>query len=292
MTTSENNLSEITTIIVLHRSSNLILELIAKLTNLKIILVDNGGNSNILNQIKSINSKIKVVSKNQNLGFGKGINYAFKYVDTKYFIVLNPDLLIEEKDILELYNTINSNENCAIVGPITKPDKDFYGIFPEKGKGIKRNKLDQIVANNLCNQKIEGEFCTDVIKGCAMLIDTKIFKEIGMFDERFFLFWEEVELCKRLRKKKYSVLVCNRANANHKSGLSSKQDLLTHFSRAYYNELSPFYYYNVKKFSFNLILKMVKYIFRSFTYIAIFNLKNSLKNFAKFLAILNFLILG
>ena len=59
--------------------------------------------------------------------------------------------------------------------------------------------------------------------------------------------------------------------------------------RAYHNELSPFFYYKVKKLSFNLTWKMLKYLFRSFTYLATFNIKNSIKNIAKFLAILNYI---
>ena len=289
MITSKNNLLEITVIIVLYRSSNLVIDLLSKIKNLKIIIVDNGGNKNILDEIKSLNSDIKIVTAKKNIGFGKGINFAFQHVNTEYFIVLNPDLLIEEEDIKNLYRTIRTNQNCAIVAPITKPDRDFYGIFPEKGKGVKRTKEQNITAKKLDNQIIEGEFCTDVVKGCAMLIDSKIFKEIGMFDIRFFLFWEEIELCKRIREKKFSVIVCNNAFATHKSGLSSKQDLLTYFLRCYHNELSPFFYYNVKKMSLNLLWKMLKYFLRSFTYLGIFNIKNSIKNIAKFFAILNYI---
>ena len=289
MIISENNLSKISVIIVLHRSTNLVLNLLKKIQNLKTIILDNGGNRHILDKIRSSYPKIQIITANRNLGFGKGINFAFKYVNTRYFIVLNPDLIIEEHDIKNLYESIINNKNCAIVAPITKPDKDFYGIFPEKGKGINRNEIQLKSARNLDNQMIEGEFCADVVKGCSMLIDAQIFKKVGMFDERFFLFWEEIELCKRLREKKYSVIICNKSNAIHKSGSSSKKDLLTFFSRAYHNELSPLFYYEVDKFSFNLFWKMIKYIFRSITYLLILNIKKSTKNVAKFLAILNFI---
>ena len=53
------------------------------------------------------------------------------------------------------------------------------------------------------NLKPEGEICVDVTKGCALLIKSKYYKEVGGFSEKYFLFWEEVDLCKKFLKKVY-----------------------------------------------------------------------------------------
>ena len=280
---------DLTVVIILYKSSNLVLKLIDEIKTINILLVDNGGNKNILKDILKRNKNTKIISPKKNLGFGGGVNFAIHHINTKFFIILNPDLLINEDNIRKLLYTILTNKNCAIAAPITKPDKDFYGIFPENGKGIVRNEIEQNTANILENKLIEGLFCADVVKGCAMLINTKVFKDIGMFNEKYFLFWEEVDLCRRIRSKNLSIIICHDSQAKHIEGSSSRMDLKTFFIRAYHNELSPFFYYKVKKLSFNLTWKMLKYLFRSFTYLATFNIKNSIKNIAKFLAILNYI---
>ena len=284
---TEKNISfkDLTVVLVLYRSTNLVLDLIKELKNISIVIVDNGGNKNVIDQIKEINIDLKILTQNKNLGYGRAINLAFQKISTKYFVVLNPDLSIKENDIYKLLVKIDSDKNCAIAGPITKPDKDFYGIFPEKGKNIRRNSTEKKSSEILDNKLIEGPVCVDVIKGCALMINSEIFRSVGMFNEKYFLFWEEIDLCRKIRKFKFSTIVFNDIIAYHNVSSSSKKDYLTFFIRAFHNELSPNIYFNANKFSSFLFYKLLKYIFRFFTYLFIFNFKKSIKNLAKLLAI-------
>ena len=275
--------NEITIITVLYNSSKIVENFFDSLKNFKIIVVDNGKNEKILDKIQNFKN-IQVISKNKNLGYGRAINFAFENVSTNFFLVLNPDLTIDVNSIENMLNIFNQYSDCGIVAPVTVPDKDFYGAFPERNlknvdssSAIKSREL-------LLNSKIEGELCVDVAKGCALLISAKHFKNIGKFDEKYFLFWEEIDLCRKSRSKKNSVIVTPKSKAQHHQGKSSKSNIQNFLIKTFHNEYSPLIYFNVQKFTTHHFKKIIKYFIRGLLYLLILNIKKSITNFVKLTA--------
>ena len=275
--------NEITIITVLYNSSEVVENFFDSLKNFKIIVVDNGKNEKIIDKIQNFKN-IQVISKNKNLGYGRAINFAFENVSTNFFLVLNPDLTIDVNSIENMLNIFNQYSDCGIVAPITVPDKDFYGAFPERNlknvdssSAIKSREL-------LLNSKIEGELCVDVAKGCALLISAKHFKNIGKFDEKYFLFWEEIDLCRKSRSKKNSVIVTPKSKAQHNQGKSSKSNIQNFLIKTFHNEYSPLIYFNVQKFTTHHFKKIIKYFIRGLLYLLILNIKKSITNFVKLTA--------
>jgi GT2 family glycosyltransferase len=284
-----NTNNKITVIIVLYNSNKLIFECLKSLDKFNIIIVDNGKNSNCLEQLKQ-KENIKIISKNKNLGYGCGINFAFNYIETEFFLVLNPDVIINEESIIKLLNTALHNKNCAIAAPLNVPDNDSYGILPEKRNLYEKNKDKFQIENNDDHHQLAGEICVDTTKGCALLINSRYFKDVNFFSEKYFLFWEEIDLCRKFLKKKLSIIVNPSSIAHHKQGSSSKFNIKNFFIRTYHNELSPLFYFDIKKDSLYLYKNMLKYFLRIFTYLFILNLKGSLKNFAKLSANLKYIL--
>ena len=275
--------NEITIITVLYNSSEVVENFFDSLKNFKIIVVDNGKNEKILDKIQNFKN-IQVISKNKNLGYGRAINFAFENVSTNFFLALNPDLTIDVNSIENMLNIFNQYSDCGIVAPVTVPDKDFYGAFPERNlknvdssSAIKSREL-------LLNSKIEGELCVDVAKGCALLISAKHFKNIGKFDEKYFLFWEEIDLCRKSRSKKNSVIVTPKSKAQHHQGKSSKSNIQNFLIKTFHNEYSPLIYFNVQKFTTHHFKKIIKYFIRGLLYLLILNIKKSITNFVKLTA--------
>ena len=281
--------NQITIVIVLYNSSNLIFDCLNSLGKFSIIIVDNGKNLHLLEKLK-IKKNITIISKNKNLGYGKAINFAFKFIKSQYFLILNPDITIDESSIFKLLETASRNENCAIAAPLNIPDEDSFGILPEKRNLYEKNKSSNYIFNNLKEVKPEGEICVDTSKGCALLINSTYFKEVNFFSDKYFLFWEEIDLCRKFLKKKLSIIVNPLSIAHHKQGSSSKFNLKNFFKRCYYNEISPLYYFDIKKNSPHLYKNMMKYLFRSISYLLIFNFKNSIKNGSKLLANIVYII--
>ena len=275
-----NTSNKITIIIVLYDTSDLIFDCIKSLYNFDIIIVDNGKNSNYLNELQK-NKNIKIITKGKNLGYGCGVNFAFEHVKTDFFLILNPDIMINESEILKLLNTALKYKNCAIAAPLNIPDEDSYGVLPEKKNLFERNIPQGNSNKDSLKTKPEAEICVDVSKGCALLINSKYFREVNYFSEKYFLFWEEIDLCRKFLKKKLSIIVNPLSIAHHKQGKSSKFNLLNFCIRTYHNEMSPLYYFNIKKNSLHLYKNMAKYLFRTLSYFLILNIKNSLKNLLK-----------
>ena len=281
--------NQITVVIVLYNSSNLIFDCLNSLNKFSIILVDNGKNLHLLEKLQK-RKNIKIISKNKNLGYGKAVNFAFELIKSPYFLLLNPDITIDENSIYRLLETASKNKNCAIAAPINIPDFDSFGILPEKRNLYEKNKSSNYIFNNLKEVKPEGEICVDTSKGCALLINSKYFKEVNFFTDKYFLFWEEIDLCRKFLRKNLSIIVNPLSIAHHKQGSSSKFNLNNFFKRCYHNEISPLYYFDIKKNSLHLYKNMLKYLFRTLSYLLIFNFKNSLKNFSKLIANISFII--
>ena len=281
--------NQITVVIVLYNSSNLIFDCLNSLNKFSIILVDNGKNLHLLEKLQK-RKNIKIISKNKNLGYGKAVNFAFELIKSPYFLLLNPDITIDENSIYILLETASKNKNCAIAAPINIPDFDSFGILPEKRNLYEKNKSSNYIFNNSKEVKPEGEICVDTSKGCALLINSKYFKEVNFFTDKYFLFWEEIDLCRKFLRKNLSIIVNPLSIAHHKQGSSSKFNLNNFFKRCYHNEISPLYYFNIKKNSPHVYKNMIKYLFRFISYLLIFNFKNSIKNGSKLLANIAYLI--
>tara|TARA_B100000900_G_scaffold81948_1_gene66138 strand:- start:290 stop:1174 length:885 start_codon:yes stop_codon:yes gene_type:complete len=270
---------DITIVTVLYNSGKINESFFDNLNSFKRIVVDNGKNAEILDKLKTYKN-IKIISKNKNLGYGSAVNFAFENISTKFFLVLNPDININESSIDTLRNILNQHSDCGIVAPIIYPNEDFYGAFPERN--LKKLTLSNALKSRefLLNSKIEGEICVDVAKW-ALLIKSEQFKKVGGFNEKLFLFWEEIDLCRRFRSKKLSVIITPKSKAEHKQNKSSDSNFNNFLIKTYYHEYSPLVYFNVQKFSFFYFKRIMKYLFRGISYFLILNFKKSLIYFLR-----------
>ena len=282
-------INKITIIIVAYNSTNIIFDCLKSLKNFNIIIVDNKNDKSIINKLENYKN-VSIITKNKNLGFGNAINFAFEYINTENFLILNPDVIISEESILQIKNTIDKYANCAIAAPINIPDNDSFGIFPEK-RGLYEKNKNKILSKKNLNLKVPiSEICVDVSKGCVLLVKSKYFKKVNGFSKEYFLFWEEIDLCRKFRDEGLSVIVNPNSVAEHRQGNSTKKDVYSFLLRSYHNEISPLYYFRVNKFDKRLFKNLFKYIFRSISYLLILNLKGSLKNLAKFYANINYIL--
>ena len=279
----------LTIVIILYDSSDLIFKCLKKLNNFNILIVDNGRNSSVLEKLKEYRNIEKIISKNKNLGFGNGVNFAFSYIKTDFFLVLNPDIIIDESSINEMLLVAKKDKNCAIVAPLILTDKDGYGTLPEKWTQTSKRLIDKDRYLLIEKKRPSGKICVDVAKGCALLINYKHFKAVKMFSKEYFMFWEEVDLCRKFLSKKLSIIICVNATALHKEGSSVKNSIRKFAIRTFHSEKSPLYYFKVKKFTAALYYKMLKYLFRVISYFLILNFKNSFKNLIKLSAIISYI---
>jgi N-acetylglucosaminyl-diphospho-decaprenol L-rhamnosyltransferase len=287
-------LSKITVVMVLYNVSEKIFECLDNIKSVKIIIINNGKTEkNIINRIKQYKNLVKFINSKKNLGYGRAANFALKFVKTKYSLMLGADVLVTEDNILELINKAIFYDDAGIIVPTVLNENnihdDYLENLPEFESGIKRNFHEEESNNKLSKKFIEGDTCINISWGAIWLLNNKIIKKIGFMDKNIFLYWEDFEVCRRLRFSKIPMIKVITAKAIHHRSTGTKQNYVNYFIQQKYHILSSYYYFKVDKKSFQLKKKFFLYLFRSITYLLILNLKKSLKNVARMCAIYSFI---
>lgn len=183
----------------------------------KIIFIDNNSSDRTVDvalKLKEFYPYLNIIENKINVGFAKAVNQGIKFAQKKYnpdfFMLLNPDAKIETKNFIDtaVGRIKNHPTKPIIISPkITKAykedsDKLTQGnkIWFEGGKidWFKQKVIHEKTKVSLIkNRKI---ISTDFISGCAMIFNKKIIEKIGLFDERFFLFYEDADFCLRAKK--------------------------------------------------------------------------------------------
>lgn len=171
---------------------------------MEIIILDNASQDGTVKMLKKFLPEIKLIESSENLGFSKGNNKAVKEAKGEYLFFLNPDTELERPVLKELIDFYENTPETGIVGPKlemgsgkTQPSvrklPTVIGAFKEYVLGIK-NSYEQYVPFG--NDPVEVES----VYGAAMLIKKELFEKAGGFDEKFFLYYEDADLCKKVRE--------------------------------------------------------------------------------------------
>ena len=159
------------------------------------------------------------------LGFGQNHNNAFKKCKSDYFCILNPDILIK-KDTFSKLLFIKEKNNIGIIGPAL--------INSSKNKQVNARKFPNFISSIYNFNKIKSEYFawntnklryTDWIGGMFMIIKVSDFKSLQGFDERFYLYYEDVDLCYRAKRKGLNIAECSEVIVVHDARRSSHRKL-------------------------------------------------------------------
>jgi len=164
--------------------------------NFKITVVENSNNYQFKEKIEK-RKNTKCILTNSNLGFGTAFNIGAKQIHSKYIFHLNPDVLINNDIISKMHKMANQIENLGILSP-HETDKD--------------TKISDIFENNYID--------VENVKGFVMLINNFNCRETNYFDENFFLYLEEIDLCRRLRERNKKICLAQNIFVKHFAGKS------------------------------------------------------------------------
>ena len=283
---------KMTAVIVLYNVTEIIYQCLENLKNIKIIIIDNGDNNpKIIKNIKQHKNIIKYFKFKKNIGFGRACNFGFSFVNTDYTLLIEPDVLIKEKDIFNLLNSFENYPKTAIAVPIliNKENQiiDYLDNLPElhsKTKDLFSKNINEI----LSRKKLEGDTSVNFCWAAIMLLNNKIIRKTGLFNKKIFIFWEDFFLCRKLKKLKLPITKIFSAKAVHLEGMSTKKNFKSQFIIEKHHVLSSYIYFDINKKDSYLTKKMFLFFFRFVTYFLIFNFKSSFKNLARFCAVISF----
>ncbi|PIP32173.1 hypothetical protein COY59_05685 [Candidatus Gottesmanbacteria bacterium CG_4_10_14_0_8_um_filter_37_24] len=193
--------------------------------NIEIIIVDNASNDNSLGQIDKT-KKVQIVRNDINLGFSKAVNLGIKFALKKNagtIILVNQDVDFTNDFISPLL--FNNND---IVSPVIKFKRNNQWVYDYGG--LINFRIGRIHHRELDYPATISKGRIDYVGGCCMLIKSKVIENIGLFDERFFMYFEDADYCVRARKSGYNIDV------------ESKSIVVHNFQEGKYREIKKYRY--------------------------------------------------
>lgn len=181
--------------------------------NFEIVVVDNNSKDGSLEKAKLNFSRSHFIKNSDNIGFSKGNNVGIRYALEKfadYVFLLNNDATIEKNTLSLLEATARRHPAAGIVSPIILTG-DKKHIWFAGGKIL----WDKMRAIHLTENTSKLPYSSEYLSGCAMLIKKAVFKKIGLFDERFFLYYEDADLSVRAKKAGFNLLIDPSSHIQH-----------------------------------------------------------------------------
>ena len=285
-----NNIHNLTIVIVTYRTDEKILTdcLNSIDPQINILIVENSKNNKFKEKLENKYPNLDVVLSGRNLGYGAGNNFGLTRVKTKFALILNPDVTLEQNFIKELDKYLDQQINFHIMGVNYRNDTQWKssGFFSEFDKKI---KLKHEEKSNHDSLEI-----ADWVVGNAMLINLEKFETRNLFDENIFLYFEEFDLCRRIKTIDGKIYSSKDLLVKHlgKQG-STDQDYNLEFEmlRNWHWVWSNFYYH--KKYYgylyavYKNFRKFFNSVFNLFLYTILFNVEKIKIYYAKTSGTLN-----
>ncbi|HLN89880.1 MAG TPA: glycosyltransferase family 2 protein, partial [Candidatus Binatia bacterium] len=170
--------------------------------NSRITVCDNDSNDGSVEFLKKNYPNITLIKNRENFGFAKGNNIAIEYAlkqGTDYVFLLNNDTEMEPDALAKLVESVETDESFGIVGPLVLDLGDRRTV-QEAGMSI--DKFGFPTQEKGSDQLVSEAF---FVSGCAMLIKTAVLQAVGVFDNEYFMFAEDLDLCWRAQLAGYKI---------------------------------------------------------------------------------------
>lgn len=205
----------------------------------EIIVIDNASVDGSAEYIKQLYPNVSIIINQRNVGFGKANNQGFKMAKGKYVLALNPDTVIHEDTLVTLYEFMESDPSigistCKILNADGSFSLDTMRNIPTPISALLRvfgleNKIGSgkhaYFLKNLDTSQVQD---IPIISGAFMFLRADLLEKLGGFDERFFMYFEDTDLCLRARKEGYRIVFHPETSVVHYRGESTRKHKIDH----------------------------------------------------------------
>ncbi len=211
----------------------------------EIIIVDNASTDHSVELIKEFYSDVIIVKNSLNLGFSKGCNIGAKQAKGQYLLFLNPDMIIGQDSLMKFYEMAKSKTYRDVFGGELYDGSFDYlpeskRFFPTISSSLIRlfriDKMVSIKDYRYYHSKSTDIEPVEVLTGALIFIAKSFFNEIGQFSEQYFMYGEDIDLCKRISQYGGQCWLAPQIKVIHFKGESSNYDL--NYFRHFYQSLS------------------------------------------------------
>jgi len=193
------------------------------LNNPEIIVVDNGSVDDTV-KILSQEKNVKIIKNNDNLGFSKANNIGFKQASNDYILFMNSDIELIDDSINNLFKYFKDKDNIGIIGPkFLNPDLTVQAsVFPKQSalNAFKEFYLNQKNSYSKYIPKSNDPVKVWAISGGCILTRKSFFKKIGGWNEKYFFYFEDLDLCRKINKLGKDVIYYPKCKIIHRHGAS------------------------------------------------------------------------
>ncbi|TSC85009.1 MAG: glycosyltransferase [Parcubacteria group bacterium Gr01-1014_13] len=247
----------------------------------EVIVVDNNSADNSVEMIKKEFPQVVLIVNPDNRGFGKANNQGLKIAQGDYLMFLNTDVVVLDSALNKLVNYLDQHADVMLVGPrllnkdmtfqhacrrmLPNPLNSLFHLFGLT-KIFKNNKLVNQYKQYAIDPEITGS--TQALSGAAMMFRRQVYAEIGGFDERFFMYGEDLDFCKRVLDKGWKIVYVSDAKIIHFGGQSSGKRRV----KSLVNFYEAMWLYYKKHFKYNFLIDLIVWLgikFRMFLALSI-----------------------
>ena len=200
---------------------------------------DNDSKIGDVDRLKTVFPQISLIKNKRNLGFAKAVNNGLQQGYAPYILILNPDTLIQPKQIMVAVEYMERHPEVGILGPMIS---DFDGTIQGSARSFptlltalfgRKSLLSKIFPNNpitrenILTMHSDGRTPMEVdwVSGACMLVRRKAVDQVGLLDDRFFMYWEDADWCKRMWQKGWKVVYFPKSSMMHIVGVSSETNV-------------------------------------------------------------------
>ncbi len=202
----------------------------SNLPNTKVYVADNASTDESVKYIKQNFAEVGIVINDKNYGFAEGYNKALKFIDAKYYAIINSDIDVTEGWLNGLLETIESSSNIAVVQPKIRAYKnpEYFeyagaagGLIDKYGFTFCRGRLFNVfeIDENQYNENADIFWAS----GACFFIKADLFHNVGGFDADFFAHMEEIDLCWRLKNRGYRIVYTPNSTIFHIGGATLEE---------------------------------------------------------------------
>ncbi|MEH1766294.1 MAG: glycosyltransferase family 2 protein [Nostoc sp.] len=194
----------------------------------EIIVVDNASSDGSVELIAEKFPEVSLLRQHKNSGFGAGNNAGAKLATGEFLFLLNTDTVLTRNILPHLIELMEADPKVGIIGPkLLNPDGSLQ-ISVSPALGIKgeyqarqmHRDYQYLTKKNLIDQKFKQIQEVDIVVGAAFFIRSSLFHQLGGFDENFFMYFEESDLCQRAHCQEYKIIYTPHVSLIHLKGYS------------------------------------------------------------------------
>ncbi len=218
----------------------------------EIIIVDNASDDGSVELIREKFPSVKLIVNTENLGFGKANNQALELAKGKYLLLINPDTIVSEDTLDKMIRFFEDSTEAGLAGcKILNPDgtlqlacrRSFPGPWTSfcKVTGLSNlfPKSKLFSRYNLTYLDEDQTYEVDAISGSFMMMKKETYDKVGGFDEEFFMYGEDLDLCYRIQQAGFKVFYVHTTQIIHYKGESTKRSRLDE-TKVFYDAMHLF----------------------------------------------------